>query len=66
MQPDAAGPGQPLPLWMIEGLAEYGSVGRDDPQTAMWLRDALAFDYLPGPADFERDLTFGFVVAPGW
>lgn len=30
-----------LPLWLIEGMAEYLSVGRDDPHTAMWLRDAV-------------------------
>ena len=30
-----------IPLWLIEGMAEYLSVGRDDPNTAMWLRDAL-------------------------
>src|SRR6476469_326609 len=26
-----------LPLWLIEGMAEYFSLGRDDPLTAMWL-----------------------------
>jgi len=30
-----------IPLWMIEGLAEYASIGDVDPQTAMWLRAAL-------------------------
>ncbi len=30
-----------MPLWMIEGMAEYLSIGRDDPNTAMWMRDAL-------------------------
>jgi|EndMetStandDraft_8_1072994.scaffolds.fasta_scaffold15371_2 Tol biopolymer transport system component len=29
-----------MPLWFIEGMAEYLSVGPDDPHTAMWLRDA--------------------------
>jgi Tol biopolymer transport system component len=36
-----------LPLWMVEGLAEYFSQGRDDPHTAMWLRDAMVHDDLP-------------------
>ncbi len=36
-----------LPLWMIEGMAEYLSVGREDPLTAMWLRDALRRDDMP-------------------
>ena len=30
-----------LPLWLVEGMAEYLSLGRDDPHTAMWLRDAV-------------------------
>jgi Tol biopolymer transport system component len=30
-----------LPLWMIEGMAEYLSLGHDDPNTAMWMRDAV-------------------------
>ncbi len=29
-----------MPLWFIEGMAEYLSVGPVDPHTAMWLRDA--------------------------
>jgi WD40 repeat protein len=29
-----------LPLWFIEGMAEYLSVGPVDPNTAMWMRDA--------------------------
>jgi hypothetical protein len=28
-----------LPLWFIEGMAEYLTLGRDDPNTAMWMRD---------------------------
>ena len=36
-----------LPLWVVEGLAEYLSIGPVDSQTAMWLRDALASDKLP-------------------
>lgn len=36
-----------IPLWLIEGMAEYLSLGRDDPNTAMWLRDALRRDDLP-------------------
>ena len=30
-----------IPLWMVEGLAEYMSIGRVDPYTAMWIRDAV-------------------------
>ncbi len=31
-----------LPLWFIEGMAEYLSIGPVAPQTAMWMRGALA------------------------
>ena len=36
-----------LPLWLIEGMAEYLSVGREDPLTGMWLRDAIRREELP-------------------
>ena len=36
-----------LPLWFLEGMAEYLSVGRIDPNTAMWLRDAAEQNKLP-------------------
>ncbi len=36
-----------LPLWFVEGMAEYLSVGGIDPNTAMWLRDAAEQNKLP-------------------
>ena len=36
-----------IPLWLIEGMAEYLSLGREDANTAMWLRDALRRNDLP-------------------
>jgi Tol biopolymer transport system component len=36
-----------LPLWMIEGMAEYFSLSRIDPFTAMWMRDAILNNNLP-------------------
>ncbi len=36
-----------IPLWMIEGMAEYLSIGSVDPNTAMWMRDALLNDDFP-------------------
>jgi len=36
-----------LPLWLVEGMAEYFSKGRIDPLTAMWIRDATNHDRLP-------------------
>lgn len=38
---------QRLPLWLIEGMAEYMSLGRYDPNTAMWLRDAALRNDIP-------------------
>lgn len=38
---------QNLPLWMVEGLAEFMSIGRIDSHTAMWMRDAVQRKDLP-------------------
>jgi hypothetical protein len=42
---------QNLPLFMVEGLAEYMSLGRDDSHTAMWMRDAVESDDIPSIED---------------
>ncbi|MBT8400022.1 MAG: PD40 domain-containing protein [Rhodothermia bacterium] len=47
-----------LPLWLIEGTAEYLSVGRHDPHTAMWLRDAALRDDLPTMEMLSRDFRY--------
>ncbi len=39
-----------LPLWFIEGMAEYLSLGAEAPLTAMWMRGALE-DTLPSYGD---------------
>src|SRR6185295_19122979 len=44
-----------IPLWLIEGMAEYLSLGRQDPNTAMWLRDALRRNDLPTLNQLTRD-----------
>ena len=36
-----------LPLWLVEGMAEYLSIGGEDSHTAMWLRDAVLRNDLP-------------------
>lgn len=36
-----------IPLWFIEGMAEYLSVGPVDPSTSMWMRDAVLRKDLP-------------------
>lgn len=45
------------PLWFVEGMAEYLSVGPVDPNTAMWLRDAAAEGKLPTIRQLETDPT---------
>ncbi len=47
-----------LPLWMVEGQAEYLSLGRRDAQTAMWLRDAAIHDDLPTLKKLNTDPHF--------
>jgi dipeptidyl aminopeptidase/acylaminoacyl peptidase len=49
-----------LPLWVIEGMAEYLSVGRKDPNTAMWLRDAMRRDDLPTIRDLSGGKFFPY------
>ncbi len=43
-----------LPLWLVEGMAEYYSIGRRHTETAMWMRDAVLSDQLPSFDDFGR------------
>jgi hypothetical protein len=61
---DAATGGVPgaatLPLWFIEGMAEYLSIGRVDPNTAMWLRDAVARQKLPSLTDLDKPEYFPY------
>jgi Tol biopolymer transport system component len=47
-----------LPLWVIEGMAEYFSVGREDSHTAMWLRDAALRNDLPTINQLTRDTRY--------
>jgi Tol biopolymer transport system component len=47
-----------LPLWVVEGLAEYLTIGRQDAHTAMFLRDALARDKLPDLDDLTTDFEY--------
>jgi hypothetical protein len=44
-----------MPLWIVEGMAEYFSKGRVDPLTAMWIRDAEQHNRLPTLRQLERD-----------
>lgn len=47
-----------LPLWLVEGMAEYLSVGREDTHTAMWLRDAALRGDLPTIRQLTVDPRF--------
>jgi hypothetical protein len=49
-----------LPLWFIEGMAEYLSLGPIDPNTAMWLRDAARQEKLPSIADLDDPKYFPY------
>src|SRR5688572_13260919 len=42
-----------LPLWFIEGMAEYLSLGPVDANTAMWVRDASFREKMPSVADLD-------------
>ncbi|MCC7416387.1 MAG: PD40 domain-containing protein [Acidobacteria bacterium] len=57
-------PGEPragqLPLWFIEGMAEYLSLGPVDPNTAMWLRDAQRDNSLPAVKDLDNPKYFPY------
>ncbi|MBW3545446.1 MAG: tolB protein precursor, partial [Bacteroidetes bacterium] len=44
-----------LPLWMVEGMAEYMSLGRVDAHTAMWMRDAYLSKDIPSIKDLNTD-----------
>ena len=43
------------PLWFVEGMAEYMSLGGVDPNTAMWMRDAAQQGKVPTIHELETD-----------
>ncbi len=45
-----------LPLWLVEGMAEYFSIGSVDAHTAMIIRDAIHQDNFPSLQDMTRDM----------
>ena len=49
-----------LPLWFIEGMAEYLSLGPDDPLTAMWMRDAIRREKFPEIDDLDNPKYFPY------
>ena len=49
-----------LPLWFIEGMAEYLSVGPVDPLTAMWMRDSAHREKLPDVKNLDNPKYFPY------
>jgi hypothetical protein len=47
-----------LPLWMIEGMAEYLSLGKKDAYTAMWMRDAFQNKDIPSIKDLTESSKY--------
>ncbi len=49
-----------FPLWFVEGMAEYVSLGPVDPQTAMWLRDAVISNRVPDIRSLDNPKYFPY------
>ncbi len=49
-----------LPLWMVEGMSEYLSIGSNDYQTAIWMRDAVLNNKFPTLEEMTRDMNSFF------
>ncbi len=49
-----------VPLWMVEGMAEYLSIGRTDAHTAMWMRDAVLNNFFPTYKDMFKPKYFPY------
>lgn len=49
-----------LPLWFMEGMAEYLSIGARDPHTAMWIRDSMLYDHIPSISDLSDPRYFPY------
>jgi Tol biopolymer transport system component len=49
-----------LPLWFVEGMAEYLSIGAHSPLTAMWVRDAVVNEKLPAIRELNDPRYFPY------
>jgi hypothetical protein len=52
--------GHGWPLWFMEGMAEYLSLGSVDANTAVWMRDAALADRLPNVTDLNNPRFFPY------
>ncbi|MDH3216565.1 MAG: BamA/TamA family outer membrane protein [Candidatus Krumholzibacteria bacterium] len=55
-----------LPLWFVEGMAEYLSIGPIDAHTAMWLRDASRNKKLPNISQLADPRYFPYRYGHGF
>ena len=62
-----------MPLWFVEGMAEYLSVGHIDPETAMWMRATVEQDvpvdkYIEGRAlhPYQHGQALWAYIAGRW
>ena len=65
-QYDILGNNLNLPLWFIEGMAEYFSIGSQDPHTAVWLRDAALNENLPSVDELSNPEYFPYRFGHGF
>ena len=49
-----------LPLWFVEGMAEYLTLGPHDAQTSMWMRDAVQGRELPSIKELSSARYFPY------
>jgi Tol biopolymer transport system component len=49
-----------LPLYMVEGMAEYMTRGRIDPFTSMWMRDIVLNDKIPDLDKMANPIYFPY------
>lgn len=47
-----------IPLWFIEGMSEYLSIGPVDPNTSMWMREAVRKKDLPQIRKLENSYKY--------
>lgn len=56
--PAGIGGAQQIPLWFIEGMSEYLTIGSFSPQTAMWMRDATLNNDIPTISQIGSDSRY--------
>ncbi len=51
-----------MPLWFVEGMAEYLSVGHVDPETSMWMRSLVSRESSLGAALESQPYQYGQAI----